>query len=160
MDRFGRRKTLIFTEIPLIIGWILIACATNVEMIYAGRVLCGLGSGMVGAPARVYTSECTQPHLRGMLTALASIGISLGVLMQYTIGAYASWNILAGISALVPVLAFGLMMPMPETPNFLVSHSKPDKARMSLAKLRGSGYNLQKEVDQLQQFADKTNCAK
>lgn len=54
MDRFGRKKTLLFTEIPLIIGWILIACATDVRYIYAGRVLCGLGSGMVGAPV----SEC------------------------------------------------------------------------------------------------------
>lgn len=158
MDRFGRKRTLIFTEFPLIIGWLLIACATNVEMIYAGRILCGLGSGMVGAPARVYTSECTQPHLRGMLTALASIGISIGVLMQYTIGAFASWNILAGISALIPILALVMMLPMPETPNYLVSRAKAEKARMSLARLRGSGYNLQKEVDQLEQFAKKNNC--
>lgn len=159
MDRFGRKKTLIFTEIPLILGWLLITCATNVEMIYAGRILCGLGSGMVGAPARVYTSECTQPHLRGMLTALASIGISVGVLMQYTIGAFTSWQILSGISALVPILALVLMLPMPETPNFLVTRSKPDQAKMSLARLRGSGYNLQREVDQLEQFAKKNNCA-
>lgn len=159
MDRFGRRKTLIFTEFPLILGWLLITFASNVEMIYAGRVLCGLGSGMVGAPARVYTSECTQPHLRGMLTALASIGISVGVLMQYTIGAFASWQILSGVSALVPIVAFILMIPMPETPNFLVTRSKCEKAKLSLARLRGSGYNLQKEVDQLEQFAKKTNCS-
>lgn len=159
MDRFGRKKTLIFTEVPLIIGWILIAMASNINMIYAGRILCGLGSGMVGAPARVYTSECTQPHLRGMLTALASIGISSGVLIQYTVGAFASWNICSGISAIIPILALICMIPMPETPNYLVTRSKPEKAKMSLAKLRGSGYNLQGEVDQLEQFAKKNNCA-
>lgn len=48
----------------------------------AGRLLIGLGSGMVGAPARVYTCEVTQPHLRGMLGALASVGVSTGVLIQ------------------------------------------------------------------------------
>lgn len=95
-----------------------------------------------------------------MLTALASIGISVGVLMQYTIGAFASWQILAGISALIPIIALLMMIPMPETPNFLVTRSKPEQAKQSLAKLRGSGYNLQNEVDQLQQFANKNNCSK
>lgn len=49
---------------------------------FAGRLLIGFGSGMVGAPARVYTCETSQPHLRGMLGALASVGVSLGVLIQ------------------------------------------------------------------------------
>jgi len=158
MDSIGRRKTLLLTEVPLIIGWLLIAFASNVEMIYAGRILCGLGSGLVGAPARVYTSECSQPHLRGTLTALAGIGISLGVLLQYTIGAFTTWQIAAGLSAVIPLLAFIFMLPMPETPNYLVSRSKTDDAKKSLAKLRGSSYNLQREVDQLQQFANKNNC--
>ena len=39
MDNIGRKKTLILTEIPLIIGWILIACASDVYMIYIGKNL-------------------------------------------------------------------------------------------------------------------------
>jgi facilitated trehalose transporter len=112
---------------------------------------------MVGAPARVYTSETTQPHLRGMLTALASIGISLGVLLQYVFGSFLTWQVLSGISATLPVIALVLMCFLPETPNYLVAKSKPDKAMKSLARLRGSTYNLKKEVDQLQSFALKNN---
>nr|XP_032510956.1 facilitated trehalose transporter Tret1-like [Danaus plexippus plexippus] len=82
MDAIGRRRTLIVSEVPLIIGWILVASAVNVPMMYVGRLLIGLGSGMVGAPARVYTCEVSQPHLRGMLGALASVGVSTGVLIQ------------------------------------------------------------------------------
>lgn len=44
---------------------------------------------------------------------------------------------------------------MPESPNFLVARSKPDKAAKSLARLRGSEYNIQREVDHLQDFANK-----
>lgn len=160
MDNIGRKKTLLLTEIPLIIGWLLIAFATDVHMIYIGRLFVGLGSGMVGAPARVYTSEVTQPHLRGMLSALASVSISFGVLFQYTMGSLVTWNILSGISAVVPCIALALMFLMPETPNYLVSRQKPQKALESLAKLRGSTYNLQKEVDQLQVFAEKSNSKK
>jgi facilitated trehalose transporter len=157
MDTIGRRKTLLITEVPLVIGWALISVAVNVPMIYAGRLLTGLGSGMVGAPARVYTSEVTQPHLRGMLTALSSVCLSFGVLFQYTMGAFLSWNLLSAISCGVPIIALIGMMLLPESPNYLVSHQKPDDAFKSLAKLRGSSYNLQKEIDQLQAFADKTN---
>jgi facilitated trehalose transporter len=57
MDLLGRRTTLLLLEVPLIAGWLLIAFAGSVPQIYAGRLLVGLGSGLVGAPARVYTGE-------------------------------------------------------------------------------------------------------
>lgn len=34
MDAIGRKLTLMFTEIPLILGWLLISSATSVHMIY------------------------------------------------------------------------------------------------------------------------------
>lgn len=159
MDRIGRKKTLLITEVPLILGWLLISIATDVRMIYAGRLLVGLGSGMVGAPARVYTSEVTQPHLRGMLSALASVSISFGVLLQYVLGSFVTWQILSAISALIPIAALVLMCLMPESPNFLVARSKPEKAVKSLSQLRGSKYNIQREVDHLQKFAQKTQSS-
>lgn len=160
MDKIGRKKTLLLTEIPLIIGWIIISSATSVGMLYAGRLLVGLGSGMVGAPARVYTSEVTQPHLRGMLTAFSSVCLSFGVLFQYTMGSITTWQVLSGISSIVPAIAFIGMCMLPESPNYLVTHQKPQKAIASLAKLRGSTYNLQKEIDQMQNFANKNNSSK
>lgn len=83
MDLVGRKMTLIITEVPTILGWVLIALAPSLPSsilpwIYTGRILTGLGSGMVGAPSRIYTAECSQPHLRGMLSSLASFGVSLG----------------------------------------------------------------------------------
>jgi facilitated trehalose transporter len=157
MDTIGRKNTLILTEIPLIIGWLLISVAGNIEMIYAGRLCTGLGAGMIGAPSRIYTSETTQPHLRGTLTALASIGISVGILLQYIFGSFLAWKTLSAISAVLPVLALILMCFLPETPNYLVAKSKPEKAMASLARLRGSSVNVKKEIEQLQSFAVKTN---
>lgn len=159
-DKIGRKKTLIFTEFPLIIGWAVISLATNVEMIYFGRLLCGLGSGIVGAPARVYTSEITQPHLRGMLTALSSVALSFGVLVQYTLGAFMTWKMISGVCCLVPLVACILMCLLPESPNYLVTRQKPEKAVQSLAKVRSSSYNLEKEIHQLQEFANKINAKK
>lgn len=157
MDRFGRRKVLIFTEFPLILGWLLISFASDVYMIYMGRLLVGLVAGMVGAPARVYTAEVTQPHLRGTLCGLASVGISIGVLLQYTFGAFVSWRALSGLSAIIPMISIILMCLMPESPNFLITRQKDEKAAKSLAKLRGSTYDVEREIKQLQHFANKNN---
>ncbi|XP_034824898.1 facilitated trehalose transporter Tret1-like isoform X2 [Maniola hyperantus] len=157
MDNIGRRMTLIITEVPLILGWILVACAQNVPMIYVGRLLIGFGSGMVGAPARVYTCEVSQPHLRGMLGAMASVGVSTGVLIQYVIGSVTSWNILAGLSTTVPILSLLGMLFLPETPNYLLTQDKTDKAESSLIKLRGSTCNLQDEIQKMINFKEKNH---
>lgn len=157
MDIFGRKASLIVTEVPALFGWILISCATNVNMIYAGRFFTGLGSGMVGAPARVYASEVTQPHLRGMLTAFASVGVSTGVLIEYSLGSLLSWWVCAAISAILPLAALLLMFLFPETPSFLIAQNRPEQARIALQKFRDSNYNLDKEMNLLLNFSNKNN---
>ncbi|XP_076680073.1 facilitated trehalose transporter Tret1 isoform X2 [Andrena cerasifolii] len=157
MDVLGRKRSLIITEIPALLGWILIACATDIRMIYAGRFFVGLGSGMVGAPARVYTGEVTQPHLRGMLTAFASIGVSTGVLIEYALGSMVSWNVCAAISGILPLAALLLMFFFPETPSYLISRSRPEKARKALQQFRGSTYNVNQEMETLINFSNRNN---
>lgn len=95
-----------------------------------------------------------------MLTALSSVALSFGVLLQYTLGAFLTWNIVSAISCVIPIIALCGMCMLPETPNYLISHEKPEKAIKSLAKLRGSAYNLQREISQLQEFANKINAKK
>jgi len=160
MDAFGRRKILIMTQFPMIAGWLLIACANSLPMIYIGRLLVGFGSGMVGAPARVYTAEATQPHLRGMLAALASVGVSLGVTIEYSLGAAVSWQMLALLSSIVPTLALIGSFFLPESPSWLMSNGKVEKSKASLVKLRGPTCDIDYEADQLQAFAEKNNIHK
>ncbi|KAF4533429.1 hypothetical protein B566_EDAN001154 [Ephemera danica] len=153
MDLLGRRTTLLLLEVPLIAGWLLIALAGGVPQIYAGRLLVGLGSGLVGAPARVYTGEITQPHLRGTLSALASVAVSLGVLIEYGGGAITSWSILAGLSAALPCTALLLTaLCLPETPSWLLARGKTEKARNSLHRLRADTCDIEKELSDLEAF--------
>jgi hypothetical protein len=78
----------------------------------------------------------TQPHLRGMLSALASVGVSLGVTIEYCLGAIVTWAVLAAISAAIPILALILIVFMPETPNWLLNHGRTEEAREALQKFR------------------------
>ncbi|CAB3373892.1 Hypothetical predicted protein [Cloeon dipterum] len=153
MDLLGRRTTLLLLEVPLVAGWLLIATAGGVPQIYAGRLLVGLGSGLVGAPARVYTGEVSQPHLRGTLAALASVAVSLGVLIEYGGGAATEWPVLAGLSAALPLAAFLLTaLLLPETPAWLLTQGKKDKARTALHRLRADTCDVERELADLEAF--------
>ncbi|XP_073993665.1 facilitated trehalose transporter Tret1-like isoform X3 [Rhodnius prolixus] len=160
MDAIGRKKILIMTQLPTLAGWLLIASANNVGMLYAGRLLVGLGSGMVAAPARVYTAEATQPHLRGMLAAVASVGVSFGVLAEYFLGALFTWPVVALLSSLVPALALLGACLIPESPSWLMSAGREEDSLKSLKKLRGRNCDIQGEVDKLADFAKTHNVQK
>lgn len=78
-------------------------------------------------------------------------------LFQYVIGSVTSWNILAGISATVPILSFLGMLLLPETPNYLLQQDKRERAESSLAKLRGSTCNLEDEINKMIAFKEKNH---
>ena len=52
-DKFGRRKALLFTILPLFAGWSLIASASSHAIILLGRVVAGIAVGLTAAPAQV-----------------------------------------------------------------------------------------------------------
>uniref|UniRef100_A0A1B6GJS3 Major facilitator superfamily (MFS) profile domain-containing protein n=1 Tax=Cuerna arida TaxID=1464854 RepID=A0A1B6GJS3_9HEMI len=159
LDTFGRKRTIIMCLMPMIVGWFLICAATGVYMIYAGRLLVGLGAGMMGSPARVYTGEVTQPHLRGMLAAVASVGVSLGVSIQYIVGSFFPWNWLAFVNASVPTIAFISAFFLPESPTYLLNRGRIESARSALTRLRGRTCDVEGELQDLINFANKTKTA-
>ncbi|XP_059488798.1 facilitated trehalose transporter Tret1-like isoform X2 [Neocloeon triangulifer] len=120
MDRFGRKRTLQIQCVPNFIGWILLALSTEVHTLYIGRLLTGLGGGMVDCTIQVYISEITTPHLRNFLASTPSLIFSMGMLSVYTMGAFhLQWNLIAAICAVVPLLHFMVLIFLPESPVWL-----------------------------------------
>ncbi|XP_050423740.1 facilitated trehalose transporter Tret1-like [Adelges cooleyi] len=154
-DLVGRKKTLLFTQLPAIIGWIMIGSATSVEWIYVGRFLAGLSSGMIGAPSRVYTCEVSQPHLRGVLSGFASVGTSLGVMLEYLAGSILDWYTLAYFNALLSTTALCAAFFIPESPSWLISSQKDEKrCKASLKRVRDSTCDVDVEVNNLVTFSE------
>uniref|UniRef100_A0A1B6L1E3 Major facilitator superfamily (MFS) profile domain-containing protein n=1 Tax=Graphocephala atropunctata TaxID=36148 RepID=A0A1B6L1E3_9HEMI len=158
LDTLGRKRTIILCLMPMIVGWYLISAASAVHMIYAGRLCVGLGAGMVGSPVRVYTGEVTQPHLRGMLAAIAAVGASTGVFTQYIIGTFFPWYFLAFFNGCVVSVALISAFFLPESPQFLINKGRIGEARAALTKLRGASADVDEEVQRLVDFANKTNA--
>lgn len=53
---FGRRSAIALATLPHAVSWLLIALSRNVPMLYAGRFISGIGTGMANG-LYLYVSE-------------------------------------------------------------------------------------------------------
>ena len=83
------------------------------------------------------------------------LGITGGILLAYTIGDSFTWrqSALAGLTT--PALLLVLMLFMPETARWLMSHGKEEKTRKNLQWLRGPHWDTEKEICEIKESIGK-----
>lgn len=64
-DRLGRRATVWFGMLFMLIGGILQCSAWHVGQLATGRVISGIGLGFQVATVPSWQAECAKPHSRG-----------------------------------------------------------------------------------------------
>lgn len=148
IENFGRKNTIFASSIPFIISWIIIATASNVSVVYVGRIIGGLCVGIGSLSFPVYLGEIIQAEVRGQLGLLPTAFGNIGILVCFVAGKYLDWSELAWLGAALPVPFLVLMVMIPETPRWLVSRNRPQDARDALQWLRG------KEADVDEEFND------
>ncbi|KAK9753919.1 Sugar transporter [Popillia japonica] len=132
MDSIGRLNTLKITAIPVTIGWILIATATNYPMILLGRILTGVAGAFGTSPAMVYLTEIARADMRGSLTSSGPAYASLGMVLAYLKGWFMDWRTIAWVCNIYAIIPCILMFFIPESPAWYISKGKIDQARNSL----------------------------
>ncbi|CZR68507.1 related to quinate transport protein [Phialocephala subalpina] len=86
MELLGRKKTAIISDAIFILGAILCTVPTHqLGMIYAGRLLTGLGVGGLAAVSPIYTSEIAPPAIRGRLTGFFESSYQIGAVIGFWI---------------------------------------------------------------------------
>ncbi|XP_034937938.1 facilitated trehalose transporter Tret1 isoform X3 [Chelonus insularis] len=133
----GRKRTMLIANIPFITAWIILYFATSAPYIFMALALTGLTGGLCEAPVLTYVAEVTQPHLRGMLSATASMAVIVGVFTQLLTGSLTDWRTVALINLTYPVMCFVALCMMPESPYWLAGKDRLEDAEKSLCWLRG-----------------------
>ena len=77
-------------------------------------------------------SECSYPEIRGFLGSLLALFMAGGILLSYIMGAWLAWNQLAWASAVFPALLFFVLIPLPESPVWLLSKGRTSDAQKAL----------------------------
>ncbi|NXJ65377.1 GTR8 protein, partial [Rostratula benghalensis] len=137
VDKVGRKLSLMLCSIPYVFGYVVIISAQNIWMLYFGRVLTGLASGITSLVVPVYISEVSHPKVRGMLGSCVQLMVVTGILGAYVAGITLKWRWLAVLSSFPPCIMLLFMSFMPETPRFLLHQNKRSEAIAALSFLRG-----------------------
>jgi hypothetical protein len=77
------------------------------------------------------------------------VGFNVGILYAYVVGTAGNYMLLNLTCLAIPVLFVLLFIWMPEAPQYLLSRDKSAGAEKSLQWLRGKGYNVDHELQQL-----------
>ncbi|XP_060895024.1 solute carrier family 2, facilitated glucose transporter member 8 [Labrus mixtus] len=154
VEKIGRKLSLMFCSLPFVFGFTIIIAAQNVWMLYIGRALTGLASGVTSLVVPLYISEMAHERVRGTLGSCVQLMVVLGIMGVYLAGLFLDWRWLAICSSIPPTLLMVCMCFMPETPRFLLSQGKRREAEEALRFLRGPDAPVEWECARIEDACD------
>jgi MFS family permease len=79
-DRYGRRKVLVVSQIGTLVGFVLLALADSLTLVFLARIIDGLTSGNISV-AHAYAAEHSAPSTRKQALGMTSGAIGTGLLV-------------------------------------------------------------------------------
>jgi sugar porter (SP) family MFS transporter len=138
-DRYGRRLTILLAAVLFTVGAAVEAFAPGPPVLVVGRLVVGFGVGVASVAAPLYASEMAPAHLRGRFVSLYQLAITLGIFVAYAVDQAltnsSAWRAMLGVSAIPGVLLVLTMIPMPESPRWLLKQGRHAEAESSLRKV-------------------------
>ncbi|KAF2707361.1 MFS general substrate transporter [Pleomassaria siparia CBS 279.74] len=142
-DRLSRKYSIVVAVIIFTIGGILQTAAVEYSMLVVGRLVGGLGIGMLAMISPLYIFEIAPPEIRGALLVLQEFSIVFGIVIAFwiTFGTRFmpnewSWRLPFLIQMIPgPILSAGIVF-LPFSSRWLCSKGRDDEALQALAKLR------------------------
>ncbi|KAI9635769.1 sugar transporter [Dioszegia hungarica] len=147
MDKMGRKWSLMVGCVVFMIGGIVqTVCFGNLNQFYIGRLVAGLGVGLMSSVCPTYSSEIAPKEIRGRVTGQFQVivvtGVAISFWINYAVSLYPAsagslqWRVPIGFQ-LVPVGLMMILLPiMKESPRWLATKDREDLALKNLAWLR------------------------
>ncbi|KAK7222810.1 hypothetical protein V2G26_010813 [Clonostachys chloroleuca] len=161
-NRFGRRWAGFIGVCVVVVGAAMQTAAVHLALMVVGRIIAGVGTGIVSTAVPLYLSEIAPAAQRGFYVAANQVGIVFGISMAFWVGyGFSFWKTgngvdlewrLSNAAQFVPALMFLAGAPfLPESPRWLMEHDRTEEAARSLTKLRGASdvMEVQSELDEI-----------
>lgn len=151
-DRFGRKKAMVLAAAMFLASAIGTALPQDIWTFIAFRLLGGLGIGIASISTPMYIAEITPAGIRGRMVAINQIAIMGGIaatsIINYFIAQHGdqTWLINTGwrwmfATGIAPSLVFALLLiPIPESPRWLIERKREEEAQDILTKVAGRGF--------------------
>jgi sugar porter (SP) family MFS transporter len=155
-DRFGRRLAMFLAALMFLTSAIGTALSGNVWTFILFRLMGGLGIGIASIATPMYIAEITPARIRGRMVAVNQIaivgGIAATAFINYFIAhargdpakaeiqlwlIHFGWRWMFG-AGIVPAALFGLLLiPIPESPRWLMEKRRENEALRILERVGG-----------------------
>ena len=86
IDRFGRRRVLMFAAALFTVGALIAGAITAIWMLVAARLVLGVAIGLAAVGAPLYISETAPIKSRGAMVSTYQLAITIGILISYLTG--------------------------------------------------------------------------
>ncbi|MFF2330467.1 MULTISPECIES: sugar porter family MFS transporter [unclassified Streptomyces] len=165
-DRIGRIRCMQIAAVLFTISAVGSALPFALWDLAMWRVIGGFAIGMASVIGPAYIAEVSPPAYRGRLgsfqQAAIVVGIAISQLVNYgilqlaggdqrgKIGGIEAWQWMLGVMV-VPAVLYGLLsFAIPESPRFLISVGKTDRARRILSEVEGKNVDLDARVAEIE----------
>ncbi|KAI9016628.1 general substrate transporter [Hyaloraphidium curvatum] len=161
-DHLWRKHIIFFGSATFAVGGILQAAAVNLGMLYVGRATGGVAIGFLSGIVPMYIAECAPNDIRGRVTAIQQLMITIGIAVANIINAIlasiinsfdnALWRSALAIQAIPGILLFIMLFWLPHSPRQLVSKGMIEPAEKIVAKTNGwpeGGEEAKNEVEEI-----------
>ncbi|KAI1272249.1 general substrate transporter [Xylaria sp. FL0933] len=148
-DKLGRRKAIFLGATVMIVG-VIIQITTvppnsgATAQFIIGRFITGMGNGINTSTIPIWQAECSHSHNRGKLICIEGGNVAIGTLIAYWLDygasygpAEFSWRFPIAFQITFALSVLCLMINLPESPRWLLTHDRVDEAQIILAALNG-----------------------
>lgn len=165
-DRIGRIRSMQIAAVLFTVSAVGSALPFSLYDLAFWRVVGGFAIGMASVIGPAYIAEVAPASYRGRLgsfqQAAIVVGIALSQLVNWAILNAAggdqrgellgleAWQVMLGVMV-VPAVLYGLLsFAIPESPRFLVSAGRRDRAREVLVEVEGQGVDLDARIAEIE----------
>lgn len=153
-DRLGRRKLILISAVIFAGGAVGMALAPSLVLLIIFRIITGLGVGASSVLVPTYIAEIAPTEVRGRLSSIFQLAITLGILLAYVVNfalsSFEAWRWMLGLAAVPAVILFVGMYMVPETPRYLVKNNQMERARAVLRRSRGR-QDVEQEITEIRE---------
>eukprot|EP00040_Diaphanoeca_grandis_P010416 m.53297 g.53297 ORF g.53297 m.53297 type:complete len:535 (+) comp21739_c0_seq2:252-1856(+) len=163
-DKYGRKKATFSGGLFATVGGAVQAGATGLGMMYAGRIITGIGIGILSSTVPLYNAEVAPKRIRGMLVSLQQLAITFGIMVAFLVNlgvehTRASWRFPMWLQCIASgILVVGSPF-LPESPRWLVGQRLVARAEACIRQIRPNipEQKLKSEVAEIEKSCEEEN---
>lgn len=155
----GRRYTVMTVAAIFAVGVMGSGLSGSALQLGIARIVLGFAVGGASQIVPVYIAELAPPDKRGRLVTFFNISIGTGILTAGLVGAFLqdlwTWRIMFMVAAIPALILLFGMLPLPESPRWLVGQKRIKEARVALNMVRETDREVRHELRNIQKVHDK-----